>query len=246
MLARPHMISRINVRRFWYIVAFLGPAVGLVVLSYATNSIYTVILVLTIGKNINQAWYWSRHCSCLLERLKGLIFWFCDRSMLEEGRKRVMGNHVGINCILMILQWFQIWRFFPQWRKNTGHNEHCWHCACTLRHSHGHLQWLQLLRRLLRATCHHLLYQGWSHKPCQLEKPLLSQVFVLQIVQLSCAWPFVTIDSAGLYCVAVASFCVFGRAEQINIGITETTGTGEEVDGEVVRPLQRDLDVVAL
>ena len=50
MVARPHMISRINVRRFWYTIAFLGPAAGLAVLSYTTNSIYTVILIMTIGK----------------------------------------------------------------------------------------------------------------------------------------------------------------------------------------------------
>ena len=50
MVARPQLVSKINVRRFWYTVAFLGPAAGLAALSYATNSIYTVILIMTIGK----------------------------------------------------------------------------------------------------------------------------------------------------------------------------------------------------
>ena len=49
MVARPQIISRINVRRFWYTVAFLGPAAGLAALSFATNSIYTVIVIMTIG-----------------------------------------------------------------------------------------------------------------------------------------------------------------------------------------------------
>lgn len=53
MVARPQLISRINVRRFWYTVAFLGPAAGLAALSYATNNIYTVILIMTIGYSLN-------------------------------------------------------------------------------------------------------------------------------------------------------------------------------------------------
>ena len=50
MVARPQLISKINVRRFWYTIAFLGPAAGLAALSYATNSIYSVILIMTLGK----------------------------------------------------------------------------------------------------------------------------------------------------------------------------------------------------